>query len=125
MQDSVSCWGTDGDTLNRKGVELAENSGCMALYSCVVRGQLQRAIAAGGKLQTCSEVHEARMVLTIAEEAALEEWCLVIYRWGSPVRLDILRCIAATMLEDRERRNIESAPNFLKRILDLLQLIPL
>ena len=54
--------------------------------------QLQRAIAAGGELQTRSEAHEAEMRLTIAEEAALEEWCLAMYRWGSPVRLDILRC---------------------------------
>jgi hypothetical protein len=80
--------------------------------------QLQRAIAAGGELQTRSEAHEAEMVLTIAEEAALEEWCLVMYRWGSPVRLDILRCMAAAILEDRERRNIESAPDFFKRIMD-------
>ena len=29
--------------------------------------QLQRAIAAGGELQTRSEAHEAEMVLTIAE----------------------------------------------------------
>ena len=36
--------------------------------------QLQRAIAAGGELQTRSEAHEAEMVLTSAEEAALEEW---------------------------------------------------
>ena len=74
--------------------------------------QLQRAIVAGGKLRTRSEAHEAEMVLTIAEEAALEEWCLVMYRWGSPVRLDILRCMAAAILEDRERRNIESASDF-------------
>lgn len=51
--------------------------------------QLQRAIAAGGELQTLSEAHEAEMVLTIAKEAALE-WWLVMYRWGSPVWLDIL-----------------------------------
>ena len=80
--------------------------------------QLQRAIAAGGELQTRSEAHEAEMRFTIAEEAALEEWCLAMYRWGSPVRLDILRCMAAAILEDRERRNIESAPDFFKRIMD-------
>ena len=40
--------------------------------------QLQRAIAAGGELQKRSEAHEADMVLTIAEEAALEEWGLAM-----------------------------------------------
>ena len=41
--------------------------------------QLQRAIAAGEELQTRSEAHEADMVLTIAEEAALEEWCVIMH----------------------------------------------
>ena len=38
---------------------------------------LQRAIATGpgGKIKTRSEAHEKDMALTIAEEAALEEWC--------------------------------------------------
>ena len=58
------------------------------------------------------------MRLTIAEEAALEEWCLVMYRLRSPVRLDILRCMAAAILEDREQRNTESAPDIFKRIMD-------
>ena len=53
------------------------------------------------------------MVLKIAEEAALEEWCLVVYRWGSPIQLDMLKYMAAAILEGRERRNIESAPDFL------------
>ena len=56
------------------------------------------------------------MVLTIAEEAALEEWCLVMYIWGSPIRLDMLKCMAAAILEDCERRNIESAPDFLPEL---------
>ena len=38
--------------------------------------QLQHAIAAGGEHPTRSEAHEAEMVLAIAEEAVLEEWCL-------------------------------------------------
>ena len=80
--------------------------------------QLQRTIAAGGELQTRSEAPEAEMVLTIAEEAALEEWCLVMYRWGSPVRLNIFRSMAVAILKDREWRNIESAPDFFKRIMD-------
>ena len=75
-------------------------------------------MAAGGELQTHSEAHEADMALTIAEEAALEELCLVMYRWGSSVRLDILRCMATAILEDRERRNLESAPDFFNRIMD-------
>ena len=82
--------------------------------------QLQRAIAAGGELQTRSEAHEADArgaYITIAE-AASEEWCLLTYRWGSPIRLDILRCMAAAILEDRERRNLESAPDFFNRIMD-------
>ena len=49
--------------------------------------QLQRAIVAGGELQTRSE----GMVLAIVEEAALEEWCLAMYRWGYPVRLNVWR----------------------------------
>ena len=80
--------------------------------------QLQRTIAAGGELPTRSEAREAEMALTIAEEAALEEWCLVMYRWGSPVRLDIFGGMAVAILDDRERRNIESAPDFFKRIMD-------
>ena len=80
--------------------------------------QLQRAIATGRQLQTRSEAHEAEMVLTIAEEAALEEWCLVMYRWGSPIRVDMLKCMAAAILEDRERRNIKSAPGFFNQLMD-------
>ena len=79
---------------------------------------LQYTIAAGGELKTRSEAHEAEMVLTIAEEAALDEWCLVMYRWGSPVRLDIFKGMAAAILEDREWQNIESAQYFFKRIMD-------
>ena len=52
------------------------------------------------------------MVLTIAEEAALEEWFLVMYRWGSSIRLGMLKCMAVAILEDREWRNIKSAPGF-------------
>ena len=44
--------------------------------------QLQRVITTDGELQTRSEAHEAETALTIAEETTLEEWCLVIYRWG-------------------------------------------
>ena len=58
------------------------------------------------------------MVLTIAEETALEEWFLVMYRWGSPIRLDMLKCMAAAILEDRERRNIKSAPDFFNQLMD-------
>ena len=64
--------------------------------------QLQRAIAAGGEQSTHSEAHEVEMVLTIAEEAALEGWCSMMYRWGSPVRLDTLRYMVPAILEDRE-----------------------
>ena len=83
----------------------------------ILFSQLQRAITTGGQLQTHTETLEAEMVLTIAE-AALEEWCLVMYRWGSPIRLDMLKCIAAAILEDRERRNIKSAPDFFNRLMD-------
>ena len=41
-----------------------------------------------------------------------------MYRWGSPIRLDMLKCIAAAILEDRERRNIKSAPDFFNRLMD-------
>ena len=54
----------------------------VAAMHSISYSQLQRTIAAGGELHTRSEAHEAEMVLTIAEEAALEEWCLVMYRWG-------------------------------------------
>ena len=75
--------------------------------------QLQRAIDAGGELQTRSEAHEAEMVLKIAEETAFGIWCLAMYRLGSLVRLDVLRRTAVAILEDREQLNIESAPDFL------------
>ena len=82
--------------------------------------QLQRAITTSGELQTHSEAHEAEMALKIAEETALEEWpCDVLYRCGSPIRLDMLKCMAAAVLEDLERRNIESASDFFNRIMDL------
>ena len=45
--------------------------------------QLQRAVVAGGELQTPSETHEAGMM---------------------SVRLDIFGCTAAAILEDGERR---------------------
>ena len=59
----------------------------------ILFSQLQRAITTGGQLQTRTKALEAEMVLTIAEEAALEEWRLVMYRWGSPIRLDMLKCM--------------------------------
>ena len=90
----------------------------VAAMHSISYAQLRRAIAAGGELQSRSEAHEAEMVLTIAEEAALEEWCLVMHRWGSPVRLDVFRSMAVAILEDCERRNIESAPDFFKQIMD-------
>ena len=80
--------------------------------------QLQRAITTSEELQTHSEAHEVEMALKIAEETALEEWCLVMYRYESPIRLDMLKCMAAAVLEDRERRNIESASDFFNRIMD-------
>ena len=81
--------------------------------------QLRRTIAAGGELQTRSKAHEAEMVLTIAEEAALEEWCPVMYRCGSPVRLDIFRRMAVAILGGRERRNIEAHQIFLSELWSL------
>jgi len=42
---------------------------------------LQRAIAAGGEIKTRSEAHASHMILIIAEEAALEEWCLHMSFW--------------------------------------------
>ena len=75
--------------------------------------RLQRAIAAGGELQTRSEAREAEMVLTIAEETASEEWCLVMYRLGSPVWLDILGRMTVAMLENRERRTSKTHRIFL------------
>ena len=80
--------------------------------------QLQRAITTGGELLTRSEAHEVEMALTIAAGTALEEWCLVMYKWRSPILLDILKCMAVSILENRERRNIESAPDFFNRVMD-------
>lgn len=77
---------------------------------------LQRAVAAGGEIKTRSEAHAGDMIFTIAEEAALEEWCLHMSFWGYPVRIDMLRGMAAAVLEDRERRNIEDASDFFQRI---------
>ena len=42
----------------------------------------------------------------------------MMYRWGFPVRIDILRCRATAILEDRERRSIGSTPDFFSRIMD-------
>ena len=58
----------------------------VAAMHSISYSQLRHTIAAGGELQTRSEAHEAEMVLTIAEEAALEEWCLV-------TNINILACI--------------------------------
>jgi len=77
---------------------------------------LQRAIAASGEIKTRSEAHENDMTLTIAEEEALEEWYLHMHHWGYPTRLDLLRSI----VEDRERRNVECASDFFYRMLDPL-----
>jgi len=77
---------------------------------------LQRAIAVGGEIKTRSEAHASDMIFTIPEEAALEEWCLHMSFWGYPVRIDILRGMAAAVFEDRERRNMEDASDFFPRI---------
>ena len=42
-----------------------------------------------------SQAHEVEMTLTIAEESALEECCLHMHHWGYPIRIDILRRMAA------------------------------
>jgi len=79
---------------------------------------LQRAIQAGGETKTRSQAHENDMVLTIAEEEALEEWCLHMHRWGYPTRLELLRSMACAIVEDRQRRNLECASDFFLRTLD-------
>ena len=58
----------------------------VAAMHSISYSQLRHTIAAGGELQTRSEAHEAEMTLTIAEEAALEEWCLM-------TNTNILACI--------------------------------
>ena len=80
---------------------------------------LQRAIATGGEIKTHSEDHAGNMIFTIAEEAALEEWCLHRSFWGYQVRIDILQGMAAAVLEDREQLNIEDASDFFQRIQSL------
>jgi hypothetical protein len=37
---------------------------------------------ASGEIKTRSEARENDMILIIAEEKALEEWCFYIHRWG-------------------------------------------
>ncbi|KAG0636380.1 hypothetical protein HOY80DRAFT_1054689 [Tuber brumale] len=64
---------------------------------------LQRAVAAGGEIKTHSEANVGDMILTISEEAALEESCQHMSFWGYPLRLDILQGMAAAVLEDHER----------------------
>ena len=83
--------------------------------------QLQRATEADEELPTHSEAREAEMELTIA---ALEEWCLLMYERGSPVRVDTLRCMVVVVFGDCERRNIESAPESFNQIMDPDLLIP-
>jgi len=63
---------------------------------------LPRAIAAGGEIKTRSEAYADDMIFTIPEKAALEEWCLHMSFWGYPVRIDIIRGMAAGVFEDRE-----------------------
>jgi len=55
---------------------------------------LQRAIAADGEIKPRSQAHENDMTLTIAEEEALDEWCLHMHRWGYPTWLDLLQSVA-------------------------------
>lgn len=82
---------------------------------------LQRAITSGGKIKTRSQAHEKEMVLTVEEEKVLEEWCLQnMHGWGYQIRLDLLRNMACAIVEERERRNSESASDFRLRMLDHL-----
>ena len=39
-----------------------------------------------------------------------------MHRWGYPIRLDILRGMAAEIVEDRKLQNIEEAADFFQRI---------
>ena len=103
-------------TISTKGISIRR----VATMHQVPFSKLQRAIASWGlsALKTRPEAHEAEMILTIAEEAALEECCLHMHRWGFPIRSDILHEMATAMIEDRERRNMGDASYFFDRILD-------
>ena len=65
-----------------------------------------------------SQAHEAEMTLSIAEESALEERCLHMYHWGYPIRIDLLRGMAAAIVEDRERRGVEDASDVFERMIE-------
>ena len=62
-----------------------------------------------------SQAHEVEMTLTIAEKSALEECCLHMHHWGYAIRIDILRRMAAAIVEDRERRGVEDASDVFGR----------
>ena len=59
---------------------------------------LQRALQAGGETKTRAQAYENDMVSTIAEEKALEQWCLHMHRWGYPTWFDILRSMVEYVL---------------------------
>jgi hypothetical protein len=65
---------------------------------------LQRAIA--GKRLPKAESAATQQLLSPAEEMALKHWCLEMAKWGFPIRIDILRQMAAAIVIDRKRRNV-------------------
>jgi len=77
---------------------------------------LQRALAGNRVSKSASAADQ--QLLAPAEEIALKIWCLDMAKWGFPVRLDLLRQMAAAVLIDRKRRNILDASDAFETILD-------
>ena len=77
---------------------------------------LQRALAGNRVSKAASGADQ--QLLAPAEEIALKVWCLDMAKWGFPVRLDLLRQMAAAVLIDRKRRNILDASDAFDTIMD-------
>jgi hypothetical protein len=77
---------------------------------------LQRALA--GKHTPKSQSATTQQLLSPSEENALKHWCLEMAKWGFPIRIDILRQMAAAIVIDRKRRNLWDAADAFQSILN-------
>lgn len=81
----------------------------------VSHSTLQRALA--GKRRPKAESVGHLQLLVPEEELALKIWCLDVAKWGFPVRIDLLRQMAAAVVIDHKRRNVLDASDAFHTIL--------